>query len=188
MPERYPPTARLQRFRPPESSERRCGRSVFPGQRRDPPSPSPARDGRRPYRQLPGNQTKPQVRSPFRSRAQRRLRRVPADLPRYPATPVHARGLARPCSKRAAPALYASHARRLAHEPDQATKFRGLRLHHGPQPGIRGAKTRVIIRQRLIRQAPQAPTPTATRQIDKRRSKLRQPRHPSETPAFAQGL
>ena len=47
------------------------------------------------------------------------------------------------------------------------------RLDDRPQPRVRSAQPRGIIRQGLIRHAPQAPTPTVTRQIDKRRNRNR---------------
>ena len=50
--------------------------------------------------------------------------------------------------------------------------LRVLRLHHGPQPGVRSTKPRSVISQGLTGHAPQAPTATASRQIDKRRSRL----------------
>src|SRR5208282_5695708 len=54
----------------------------------------------------------------------------------------------------------------------QQRVLRVLRLHHGPQPGVRSTKPRSVISQGLTGHAPQAPTATASRQIDKRRSRL----------------
>jgi len=53
----------------------------------------------------------------------------------------------------------------------QQRVLRVLRLHHGPQPGVRSTKPRSVISQGLTRHAPQAPTAAASRQIDKRRSR-----------------
>ena len=52
----------------------------------------------------------------------------------------------------------------------QQRVLRVLCLHHRTKPRVRSAQPRGIIRQELIRHAPQAPTPAATRQIDNRRN------------------
>jgi hypothetical protein len=52
----------------------------------------------------------------------------------------------------------------------QPGDLRVLRLYHRPQPRVRSTKPGGIIRHGLIGHAPQAPTPTATRQIDERRN------------------
>jgi ADP-ribose pyrophosphatase YjhB (NUDIX family) len=49
------------------------------------------------------------------------------------------------------------------HLSPQQRVLRVLRLHHRPQPRVRSAQPRGVIRQELIRHAPQAPTPAAPR-------------------------
>ncbi len=55
----------------------------------------------------------------------------------------------------------------------QRGDLRSLRLHDSPQPRVRSAKPRGIIRQGIIGHAPQAPTPATANQIGKRRTPAR---------------